>query len=80
MTKNDLLTQDHHETQAPVKTYGMRRQKKHLSETDILAVMVVVACLVASVITISPRLMVAWRLGLKRQVSHHCLQLVPPLL
>ena len=80
MTNNYLPIQNHHGIQAPVKTYGMRRRKKHLKETDLLAVIVVVVCLVASVITISPRLIVAWRLGLKRQVSHHCLQPVPPVL
>ena len=80
MTYNDFPTQNHHGTQAPVKTYGMRRQKKHLNATDLLAVIVAVVCLAASVITISPRLIVAWRLGLKRQVSHHYLQPVPPLL
>ena len=80
MTNKDLLTQNPHGTQAPVKSYGMRRQKKHLNEIDLLAVIVVVACLVASIITISPRLIVAWKLGLKRQVSHHCHQPVPPLL
>ena len=80
MTNNDLPTQNHHGTQAPVKTYGMRRQKKHLNETDLLAVMVAVVCLIATVITISPRMMVAWRLGLKRQVSHHGLQPVPRVL
>ena len=58
----------------------MRRPKKHLNETDLLAVLAVVVCLVASVITISPRLTVAWILGLKRQVSHHCLRSVPTLL
>ena len=77
MTYNDFPTQNHHGTQAPV---GMRRQKKHLNATDLLAVIVVVVCLAASVITISPRLIVAWKLGLKRQVSHHCLQPLPPLL
>ena len=80
MPNNDYPTHYHHETQAPVKTYGRRRQKKHLNATDLLAVIVVVVCLAASVITISPRLIVAWKLGVKRQVSHHCLQLVPPLL
>ena len=80
MTNNDFPTQDHHGTQAPVKTYGVRRQKKHLNRTDLLTVVVVVVCLFASVITISPRLYVAWKLRVKRQVSHHCLQPVPPLL
>lgn len=81
MTNNDdFTTRNHHGTQAPVKTYGMPRRKKLLNETDLLAVIVVVVCLVASVITISPRLIVAWRLGLKRQVSHHCFQPMPPVL
>ena len=68
---DDLLTQGHHVPQAPVKIYGMPRRKKHLNETDLLAVIVVLLCLTGSVVTISPRMMVAWRLGLKRQVSHH---------
>ena len=80
MTNSYFSTHYHHGTQAPVKTYGRRRQKNHLNATDLLAVILVVVCLAASVITISPRLIVAWRLGVKRQVSHHCLQLVPPLL
>ena len=76
MTNNDFPTQNHHGTQV-LKTYGVRRQKKHLNETDLLAVIVVVVCLIASIITISPRLIVAWSLGLKRQVSYRCLQPVP---
>ena len=62
----------HHVPQAPVKTYGMPRRKKHLNETDLLAVVVVLLCFLSTFVTISPRMMVAWRLGLKRQVSHHC--------
>lgn len=69
MTNNDLSTQDHDGTQASFKIYGMRRQKKHLNRTDLLAVIVVLVCLGASVITISPRLMVAWSLGVKRQLQ-----------
>ena len=69
---DELLVQSHHVPQAPVKTYGMPRRKKHLNETDLLALIVVLLCFIGTVVTISPRIDVAWRLGLKRQVSHDC--------
>lgn len=45
--------------------------KKHLDETDFLAVIVVLLRLIAAIVSISPQLIVVWRFGLKRQVSHN---------
>lgn len=76
VTNNDgLPTQGYPVPQAPIKTYGMSRRKKHMNESDLLALIVLVVCFVASIVTISPQMMFAWRLGLKRQVSHHYLEL-----
>lgn len=72
---DDPPTQGHLVPQAPVKTYRMSRRKKYLNKPDLLALIVLIVCFVASIVTISPRMMFAWRLGLKRQVSQHCLQL-----
>lgn len=72
-TNDDPPIQEHHVPQLPNQTYGKLRRKKHLNETDLLAVVAGLLCLIAAVVTISPRFAVAWRLGLKRQVSHHCL-------
>lgn len=60
--------------QPMIERYGKSRRKKHLNETDVLAVIVGLLCLIAAIVTISSRLSVAWKLGLKRQVSEHCLR------
>ena len=62
--------------QTPNPTYGILRRKKHVNETDLLAVIVSLLSFVAAVVTTSPRLVVAWKLGLKRQVSLHYLLLL----
>lgn len=60
----------HHSPQPPIGICGKSRRKKHLHETDVLAMEIVFLCLVAAIVTASLRLIVAGRLGLGLDVAY----------